>query len=170
VGQWKLTWKSVPRGRTGVAHVEVEKGKPIEVRWRRDADGLWILLPGGTYGFDLQGEKDDEGRFMYLVSQRNFHSEWAGVHASMGGEEALAVNRGNKAKAVRVRAQMPGKIIRVTAEAGQMVEKDQPLLVMEAMKMENEIRAPQAGKITQVKVVEGQAIETGADLILIESS
>jgi biotin carboxyl carrier protein len=48
------------------------------------------------------------------------------------------------------------------------VERGQPLLVMEAMKMENEIRASQAGKVIAVKVSEGQAVETGADLMNLE--
>jgi 3-methylcrotonyl-CoA carboxylase alpha subunit len=63
---------------------------------------------------------------------------------------------------------MPGKIVRILVQAGAQVEKGQPLLVMEAMKMENEIRAAGAGKVSAVKVIEGQAVETGADLMLIE--
>ena len=70
-------------------------------------------------------------------------------------------------KSMRVRAQMPGKIVRVLVKVGDEVAKDQPLLVMEAMKMENEIRATAPGRIETLKVSEGQAVESGADLILI---
>ncbi|MFN7685823.1 MAG: biotin/lipoyl-containing protein, partial [Oligoflexia bacterium] len=66
---------------------------------------------------------------------------------------------------VRVRAQMPGKIVKVMVAQGQTVEKDQILLVMEAMKMENPIKASQAGVVVKVTVTEGQAVETGADLM-----
>jgi biotin carboxyl carrier protein len=169
VGRWNFTWQTLPRGNMGVAHVEVE-GKSIEVRWKKDRDGLWVLFPRGIYGFDLSGEKNDEGRLVFNVSQRNGHSEWINLFASQGAGEAPVANKSAKAKAIRVRGQMPGKIIRVMVQAEQMVEKGQPMLVMEAMKMENEIRAPQAGRVTQVKVTEGQAVETGADLVLIEGS
>ncbi len=75
---------------------------------------------------------------------------------------------GAKKKGVRVRAQMPGKIVRILVQPGAEVQRGQPLLVMEAMKMENEIRASQAGKVVAVKVSEGQAVETGADLLNLE--
>jgi biotin carboxyl carrier protein len=54
------------------------------------------------------------------------------------------------------------------ARAGDSIERDKPVIVMEAMKMENEIRAPQAGKISKLSVTEGQAVETGAELFVIE--
>ena len=62
---------------------------------------------------------------------------------------------------------MPGKIIRVLVQEGAEVQKDQPLLVMEAMKMENEIRSPQNGVVGQLKVSEGSTVESGADLIIL---
>lgn len=168
VGQWKFNWKAVPRGQEGVAQVEYPSGQWIEVRWRRDSDGIWMQLPHGIFGFDFQGEVDENGSTVYRVSQRDSHSEWNGVFSSYGDEDAAATQRGGLAKSTRVRAQMPGKILRVMVQVGQVVQKDQPLIVMEAMKMENEIRASQAGKVSQLKIQEGQAVETGADLALLE--
>jgi len=63
---------------------------------------------------------------------------------------------------------MPGKIVRVVAEAGLEVRAGECLVVMEAMKMENEIRSPRDGRIKDVLVKEGQAVESGALLILVE--
>jgi biotin carboxyl carrier protein len=68
----------------------------------------------------------------------------------------------------RVLAPMPGKIVRVSAAAGGEVKAGDALLVMEAMKMENEIRAPRDGRVTEVAVQEQQAVETGALLVLLE--
>lgn len=167
VGKFELTWKSVPRGPQGSAHVEIA-GKTYSVAWRRDADGLWLELPYGVYGYDLEGDLNDDGRLLYSVTQRGGSGHWAGLSfMRLGEEQAVGAAAGAK-KGVRVRAQMPGKIIRVLTQTGAMVEKDQPILVMEAMKMENEIRAPQAGKVGTLKVNEGQAVETGADLCVIE--
>lgn len=71
-------------------------------------------------------------------------------------------------KGAKIKAQMPGKIVRVMIRAGQTVEKGQPMLVMEAMKMENEIRAPIAGVVASVRVEPGQAVESGAELSVME--
>lgn len=168
VGNFKMEWRGVPRGAEGTTHVQIGEGAPIEVRWRKDSQGIWVTFLNGIVGFDLQGERDENGRTVFRVSQRNAANEWAGLHCSYGETEAQALNRGQQIKAARIRAQMPGKILRILAQPGQHVERDQPIVVMEAMKMENEIRAAHAGKVSQVKVVEGQAVETGADLVLIE--
>jgi biotin carboxyl carrier protein len=69
---------------------------------------------------------------------------------------------------VRVAAPMPGKIVRVLVRAGEDVASGHGLVVMEAMKMENEIRAPRAGRVREVPVQERQAVETGALLVLLE--
>ena len=63
---------------------------------------------------------------------------------------------------------MPGKIVRVLVGADQEVAQDQGLVVIEAMKMQNELRAPRAGRITQVHIKEGIGIEAGARLLRLE--
>ena len=65
------------------------------------------------------------------------------------------------------KAPMSGKIMSVLVQEGDMVERGQPLLVLEAMKLENDIVAPQDGKIERVLVKAGQLVETGDELILI---
>ena len=65
-------------------------------------------------------------------------------------------------------APMPGKIVRVMAAPGLAVEARQPLLVIEAMKMQNELRAPRKGTIVQVAVSQGQAVPAGALLLVLE--
>ena len=64
-----------------------------------------------------------------------------------------------------VRAPMPGLVVRISAIAGQTVAAGQGLVVLEAMKMENELRAPAAGRVTSIRVAEGQAVEKGEVLI-----
>lgn len=168
VGPWTLKWASVPKGPSGSSYVEIGEGQQLEVRWRKDADGIWIELPEGVYGFDIRGQVNESGVQEYRVSQRGSSNCWTGlVFARPGEEHAIAAAAGQK-KATRVRAQMPGKIVRVLVKPGAEVEREQPLIVMEAMKMENEIRSPQSGRVSQVKVSEGQAVESGAELILID--
>ena len=63
---------------------------------------------------------------------------------------------------------MPGKIVEVFVKDGEEVTKDQPLLIMEAMKMENEMRASQDGKVKTVNVKPGDNVESGQTLISFE--
>ena len=60
---------------------------------------------------------------------------------------------------------MPGKIVRVLVAAGDTVEVRQPLVVVEAMKMENELRAERPGTVARVHVKDGASVEAGAPLI-----
>jgi acetyl/propionyl-CoA carboxylase alpha subunit len=62
---------------------------------------------------------------------------------------------------------LPGRVIRVLAEAGTIVEAGQPLLIVEAMKMEHEIVAPAAGPLVELRVSEGEQVETGTVLAVI---
>ena len=63
---------------------------------------------------------------------------------------------------------MPGNILAVNVAAGDMVKKGQVLMILEAMKMENEIMAPRDGKVTAVAVAKGAAVESGALLCTIQ--
>lgn len=65
----------------------------------------------------------------------------------------------------RVKAPIPGHIKRLFVAPGQTIEAGQPLLILEAMKMENEIRAPRAGTIASVHVVAGQGVTLGELLV-----
>jgi biotin carboxyl carrier protein len=169
VGPFELTWKKAPRGPSGSTEIKLPDGKTVELRWKKDAEGIWIELPHGVFGYDISGHADDDGRTVYSLAQRQAPGNWAGLALMRAGEESAAAGAAaGPKKGMRVRAQMPGKIIAVSVKAGDVVEKDQPLLVMEAMKMENVIRAPQAGKLGQIKVQAGQAVETGADLCVID--
>ena len=63
---------------------------------------------------------------------------------------------------VKINAPMPGKILGIKANAGQAVKKGQVILVLEAMKMENEIVAPQDGTVASINVSVGEQVEAGA--------
>jgi len=68
----------------------------------------------------------------------------------------------------RITAPMPGKIVRVFVRPGDAVTARQPLVVVEAMKMENELRANRDGTVAEVHVHEGLSVEAGAPLIVIQ--
>ena len=66
-----------------------------------------------------------------------------------------------------VTSPMPGRLVKVLVRVGETVSARQPLVVVEAMKMENELRAPRAGTVTDVRVNEGAPVDAGAVLIVI---
>ncbi len=82
---------------------------------------------------------------------------------SGGGAE----QRGTKGSD-RLVAPMPGKVVRVLVKAGERVSARQPLVVVEAMKMENELRAGREGTVAEVRAREGQSVDAGALLVVIQ--
>ena len=85
--------------------------------------------------------------------KRLSHSTGAGGHA--GGRAVLT-------------SPMPGKVVRVLCSAGNDVAEGQGLLVVEAMKMQNEVQAPKAGKVAEINVSEGQTVNAGETLVVVE--
>ena len=76
---------------------------------------------------------------------------------------------GNAASRTVVSAPMPGRVLKVLAQPGDPVAAGQGLVVVEAMKMENELRAPRAGMVTDVRVQEGATVDAGAVLVVIDA-
>ena len=91
------------------------------------------------------------------------------VDAVINGRRVAGDASGDAAGgASRLTAPMPGKVVRVLVAPGDQVEARQPLVVVEAMKMENELAAPRAGTVTEVPVTEGMSVEAGRLLAVIE--
>ena len=63
---------------------------------------------------------------------------------------------------------MPGRIVKVYVKEGEKVKDGQPVLVLEAMKMQNEIKSPQSGKITKMNPKAGESVEAGSLLFTVE--
>jgi biotin carboxyl carrier protein len=68
----------------------------------------------------------------------------------------------------KITAPMPGKVVRIVAGLGAAVESGQAVLVIEAMKMQNELKAPKKGKVSKLNVAEGAAVEAGQTLAEVE--
>lgn len=103
---------------------------------------------GGVWLVELAGE-----RWNVLVEDERSHAL-----------RALTGRRGARAAGGVLRAPMAGLVLRVEVEEGQTVEAGQGVVVLEAMKMENEISAPGAGVVTKIHVRAGDAVEKGAVL------
>jgi len=112
-----------------------------------------------------------------LAAQRtagDFDVHLAGRTIPVQVRQAGGFGRQKKAGAVqgtgpqRIVAPMPGKIVRVLVAAGDEVKARQGLVVVEAMKMENELRAARDGRVREVVVVEGQSVDAGMLLVVVD--
>lgn len=79
--------------------------------------------------------------------------------------ESLGMGPGSTARLNDIKAPMPGMVLDIMVTAGQTVSKDEPLLILEAMKMENVIKSPRDGEIMHVGVSKGAAIEKNTLLV-----
>jgi len=74
---------------------------------------------------------------------------------------------GKSKKSGKVTANIPGKVVTVEVTVGQEVEEGQVVMILEAMKMQNEIQAPVSGTVTEIHCEEGQSIEANVPLLVI---
>jgi acetyl/propionyl-CoA carboxylase alpha subunit len=130
----------------------------------------WMRLPDGAYSIILDGRVHDlsvdfDGSFCHVTDRSGTHSlnlsdpkRPPGANPAPGGQSGIQ----------RICAEMPGKVIRLLAACGETIVYDQGLLVLEAMKMQNEIRSPKAGAVREIGVQPGQTVKSGDFLIAIE--
>jgi biotin carboxyl carrier protein len=130
----------------------------------------WIRLPDGSFSLILDGRVYD-----FIVEL----SEDACAVIGRAGTQTVHIADARRLPARRepdagpaglrrLKADMPGKVVRVLVKEGDTVTIDQGLLVLEAMKMQNEIRAPKSGVIREVRVAPGMAVGTNEFLLSLE--
>lgn len=162
-------------------------GRMNQVTVGRSGDGFAVTLDGRLYHVDaaridahtLSLVVDTVSRQSYEVSVTpnpvtgQLSVVVAGVPVTVGLNGRRRWGRKNEGGGSgsgpqRLAASMPGKIVRVLVKAGDMVRARQPLVVVEAMKMENEMRAGRDGTIAEVHAREGSSVEAGALLLVIQ--
>lgn len=114
----------------------------------------------------------------FFHAKEKIDAMWSGEHLaftlcdekSLRQKSVASGGRGGSTIAgpVAVEAMMPGKIASVKVKKGDPVAAGQGVVILEAMKMENELVSPKDGKVTEVKVQEGQSVESGAVLVIVE--
>jgi biotin carboxyl carrier protein len=89
------------------------------------------------------------------------------VNASRTGRGAADADGGAQGEQ-KIVAPMPGRVVRILVARGDAVEPRQPVIVVEAMKMENELRSPKAGRVKEITVESGASVEAGRILVVID--
>lgn len=161
--------------------VAVHDGKTIPVEVERAGTGYrvrigekWMsvdMIPANAFVYSLRFEDGRQARLGHR-GEGSMHEVAFGnrvVHVEL--HDPLAMKRKRREDQAgdsgRVAAIMPGRISRLLVSAGDEVRKGTGLLILEAMKMENEIVAPCDGIIGEIRVQEGQTVEGGSLLIVI---
>ena len=121
-----------------------------------------VLLDGKSFVVHVTPALD--GKIKLQSGPHEFVAELQDPRAWSGRRHGTLEAEGRQ----QIVAPMPGKVIRVLANAGEEVEAGQGLLVVEAMKMQNEIRSPKKGKVERVLVQEGRNVNAGEPLAWVE--
>ena len=165
--------------------LEIETGDRVRaVTIQRKGAQLQVVVDGKAHMVDARRVSD--GVLSLLLGERSVDAAFAPHHGNgavdvhLNGvvvpvqiRQAGAFGRQKKEAAQlsgpqRLVAPMPGKVVRVLVKAGDTVKAKQGLIVVEAMKMENELRAARDGRVRDVMVKEGQSVDAGAALAIIE--
>ena len=131
--------------------------------YKQAEEYISFLFEGQSYLIDVIG-RDTE----YTVFTRNSFRNIKIFNDEMLLHESLKKGAG-LGGGTDLRSGMPGKVIEIFVKAGDVVKENKPLLIMEAMKMENEMRTTREVKIKEVCVKQGSSVEAGAVLIKFES-
>lgn len=123
-----------------------------------------VTLNNRTYEVEVEA-----GQAMLVDEYEAYAPAPAAVPAPVAAAPAAASVSAAPALAAGevVKSPMPGNILKINVTVGQTVNEGDTLLVLEAMKMENEIAAPKAGTVAQIIVSKGAVVETGAPLVVI---
>ena len=139
------------------------EGKPPKVREAAyllettGADRYSVLVNGRSFAVTALAGNE------ISVNGRVYRTE-AHDPRSMRGRGSAGATEGRQA----VLSPMPRRGVRVLVAAGQEVEVDQGLIVVEAMKMQNEMKSPKVGRVVEVRTVNGAAVTAGETLVIIE--
>jgi len=176
-GVTALTFEIDVNGRTHAVAIERDGA---DGRFRVSVDGSVALVEAqraGAFGVSLLFPESGHAAARIAISPGTAPRE---LLASVGGRLApVAVNASRTGRGgtdaggsahgeQRITAPMPGRVVRVLVAPGDAVEARQAVVVVEAMKMENELRSPKAGRVKDVAVAAGSSVEAGRVLVVID--
>lgn len=151
----------------GTLRAELD-GQGMEAQAEPVSPGTYsILVNGRSYEAHVTKRPGDpaglESPFVVTVGLRHYLVEVRDPRRRRHGVSALGAEGPQD-----IVAPMPGKIVKVLVAEAQDVAQDEGLLVIEAMKMQNELRAPRAGRVRKIYVEEGRGVEAGFRLLRLE--
>ncbi len=138
-------------------------GRTVRVDAVKSGPTVYSIIENGKQFEAMVDERGEHG-FDVTVRGRLFHLAAEDERTRLLAESAGAVLTGPQT----VMAEMPGKIVKVEVAVGDTVSEGQGIVIVEAMKMENQIPSPIDGVVTEMAVSEGDAVEAGQTLFVVE--
>jgi biotin carboxyl carrier protein len=127
-----------------------------------DHGAVSLIVDGESYGVEFEETGDEVAVLIKnqvlrldVADERRLRLRAATAAFSVEGRQVIS-------------APMPGKVVKVLVKVGDEVKEGQGLVVVEAMKMENELKSPKAGKVVELHAKEGSAVENNAKLVVVE--
>ena len=142
-----------------LANASKELTLPLEVK--NMGDTRKVIVNGEE--FEVELEQDGEN-WTATVAGETFEIK---VPDAGPAPKQRRASGGKSKKSGKVSANIPGKVVTVEVSVGDVVEEGQVVMILEAMKMQNEIQAPVAGTVTEIHCEEGQSIEANVPLLVI---
>ncbi len=142
----------------GSLEVKVD-GRPVDLDVRDIGRELSVRVDGQVVDLTIEGTPPDVG-----IIASGHRSYVRVVSERQRAAEAAKKGRGGQSEKV-LKAPMPGRVVKLLVAPGDEVAQGQPLLVIEAMKMENELRAKAQAKVAEIHVAAGTAVEANAKLL-----
>jgi biotin carboxyl carrier protein len=140
-------------------------GRRYELEARLVGAGEYLLLRDGHVYECRVGQANGRGSPLSVaVGAREYDVTLTDTKHLRGAGVAHAHDSGR----AQVTAPMPGKVVRVLVEAGQLIEAGQGVVVVEAMKMQNELKSPKSGTIAELRAEPGATVNAGDVLAIIE--
>jgi biotin carboxyl carrier protein len=137
-------------------------GRSVRVDVSKSGRTVYSVIEDGQQ-FEAMVEERGGPKFDVLVRGRLFHLEASDERSRMLSQAMSAAATGPE----QVTADMPGKIVKIEVAVGEAVTAGQPVVIVEAMKMENPIGSPIDGVVTEIAVQEGATVESGAPLFTV---
>jgi 3-methylcrotonyl-CoA carboxylase alpha subunit len=142
------------------------RGYEVVVLEGRTVKATHVSLDNDVLSATLDGVRH---RATAVFQQRELTLFSDGATWSLELDDPLARAEEQAGGSGRITAPMPGAVVAVLVEEGQAVERNQPLMVLEAMKMEHTLRAPSAGRVLKLRVARGDQVTEGAELATLDS-
>ena len=151
--------------RDGTAAGDVD-GRHYDLELRELAEGEYLLLQGSeVYRCRVEQTHDSgSGTFHVALGGRNYEVALTDPKRLRSGQGSESHHGG----AAEIVSPMPGKIVRVLVQPGSQVKAGDGVIVVEAMKMQNEMKAPKAGTVVSIETQEGATVNAGDVLAVIE--
>ncbi len=138
-------------------------GHEIDVDAELTARDILSVLVGGK-AYEIKRERSLQGELHMVIGSARYAVDVRDPR-SLRTRRAIA---GTEAGPQKVKAPMPGKIVRILVAEKDEVKAGQGIIVMEAMKMQNEMKSPKDGKVQKILTAEGSAVNAGDTLAIIE--